>query len=218
MTTGSVDKPFMTSSKNVEEFGTPLRRFKGKLQPINPPQPEQNRKYPSVKLQFTNVEILPFPDGSPGSVSPYPYPVAELSLAYITTQSGNLGNIGWGGLLKTLEDNCHEHDLQAQAGKMLLLEGKMEAYTDRTTKEERSTLRWSIIQIEGQGPKLSEADELAYMVALADGKDETEFATAAFTDSIGRKYNDTILNGTFLSSLVNANKLTRDSVGKYHKV
>ena len=56
------DRPFQTKASEVEVFGTPLRRFKGKLMPIAPPQAVANRRWAEVKLKFMDIEILPFDD------------------------------------------------------------------------------------------------------------------------------------------------------------
>ena len=211
------DRPFQTKASEVEVFGTPLRRFKGKLMPIAPPQAVANRRWAEVKLQFMDIEILPFDDGRPGTLTPYQYPVAELTFPYITSQSGAIGGIGWGGFLRTLEQNCKVDDIKACEGKVVLMEASDETYKDRNTDEERRTIRWAALDVEGMAPAMSEAEEFNHLIGLIDGKDDTAFATSAFQDPVGRKHTDSILNGSFVKGLLASGKITQSDDGKYHR-
>jgi hypothetical protein len=213
-----VEQAFQTRGDQVSEFGTPLRRFWGRLVTVHPPQRSGNMKHPNVKLDFASLKVIDFPPDSDGvvkkgSMRPYPYPVAEIEIMYWTAPSGQLGNIGWGGLVKSAEENCQVNDFADLVGKNLLMTTETEEYTD-SEDNKKTSVNWRLEEVEGMGSAVE--DEGAHLAQLADGKDATQFTQAALQDPIGRKNTNQIMDGEMLPSLVAAKKLTVDEAGIYH--
>lgn len=207
---------FTTETGQVERSGTPLRDFWGELKEVVPQsEPSRDGGEPrlSAMLRFVSVEVKK-------SVTPYPFPVAELSLDVRMGRSGRVSDwCNYGRVLVSAEA-LGIKDLKLVYGKRIHMVATPRPVTrkNKETGEETTVTYqdWAVAELGGGGSTMSEAEKLEAIVALADGKSAGEFASAALADPKLASVHDAVIAQTLLPGLVAVGRLTLDN-GKFHK-
>lgn len=171
------------------------------------------------------VVVFKFKDVDPiASITPYPFPTAELVISHSTKVETRWAALG--DSIKRLLGPEEGADAENLAGKMQ--EWKM-IPSPRRRPVDPNNFRgawetveedcWQVVAIEGA---TEAAEDLAeYILNLVDGKTDTQFNQVALADprvTADPKTVTTITDRTLLPALVEAKKLTRDAEGVYHKV
>ena len=207
---------FVTKAKDLMPSGTPLRKFKGKLDDIVP-EADSATGRTVMHVNFTDVEAI---ECIPGAV--YPYPTAQINIGYrVDPGSGRPSERSiWGRLLISAEELGFE-DIMLLKGKVVMMVGTTESFgKNRQTGEEMEGLVWRVAEAEGgagQGQPAAQSaeDKAKHLAMLADGKTAGEFAAAALQDPIGKEHQAQIFDRTLLPTLVQLGLLELKE-NKYH--
>jgi len=197
---------------------TPLRHFRGVFDEykaelvtrFTPP-----RTY--VNLMFSEVDVIE-------STEPYPFPIAQLSIPFSDREVST-----WGVLAKSavkfLEEKEDISNLEGKVLEMKFTGGHM--MWDGKQGKETPRECWEVIGISGSGvATLAEGKQQVdtnasrnRAVELLDGKTEQEWNQAVFTDPITKAdpaLLTTIIDRSFIPTMVAAGKVSKDDKGIYH--
>ena len=220
-----VEQGFTTRADKLEASGTPLRKFKGKLigsdessNKIFPIQREtrEGQSGPPgyvVVLNFEDLDVLE-------SVTPWNYPVAQLTINYRLGRGGTAPSDrgGWGILLKSADDVGFP-DLQDLVGKVVTMEAEPEHDygTNRETGEAITAIVWRVVEVEGGGAEqMTKEDEHSHILKMIDGKDRAGFSEAMLQDEVGRRFSNEVFDGTLIASLLASGEVEQE--GEVYRV
>tara|TARA_Y100000310_G_scaffold261199_1_gene270439 strand:- start:583 stop:1347 length:765 start_codon:yes stop_codon:yes gene_type:complete len=233
----------MTNS--VRDGQTPLRHFKGRCVDIEPTQQQrtydgETRNSLALKYKFTEVEVF-------ASVTPYPFATGEFTLYNNNPQEAPSPSTPygiWSGSIGSIIGT--DSKVPAIIGKVLEVK-----YTDGHSMfrrnaetgnfDEISGSAFEVLSIDGQvsmvggaaGPAgsssaaaptgVSDEDIIAKLVELADGKNASDFVSAALVDDVVKASAvfSSILQdqgAAQVAALVATNKINIDAEGVLHKV
>jgi len=192
-----------------QDFGTPLREFKGTLDGYNP---EERQFGTFVVLNFKDIEVIE-------SVEPYEFPTAIISIKH-----SNKKRSGWGILSDSLAQFlASDEDIKDAIGKEWHLKMKVgHIYgQDRNTKEDMVGNPWQCIGIDGAGAA-GGAGSLptgkARAIELLIGKTRAEFNKVAYADPIIRKDPElqrSITNKSFIAAILLSGEMVEDENGVF---
>ena len=203
------------------EFGTPLRRFYGVLDSY---YPEEQKFGTVVVLHFKDVEVADFEDGRPGSVEPYNFPIATISI-----KLSNKKKSGWGVFGDSLAELLPpDQDIKDCVGKRMGLfmeEGHVYGQ-DRQTGDDLVGNPWHAFELEGRAVSPSGAamptakDRAKELLTEKGGKTRAEFNKAAYADPLIRKdtaLQRSITDKSFINSLVQLGEVAEDENGVFQR-
>lgn len=209
--------PFIPSLQ-TRPFGTPLRRFTGKLKDYvtekrTGTEGGGGKEYMVIVFNFTDVEVI-------DSVEPYPFPIATINISYSTTT-----NTRWDafassikkvlGLTPTLDD------IVDKVQEWAYMSCKLRMLVDGEWKEVDQEA-WQLVSVEGaEGEGSTNGDKITeHILDLIDGKTEQDFYQVFYQDEEVRKHPDLITAATerqLLKSLEDAGRISRDTEGIWHR-
>lgn len=196
------------SVRNLQEPGTPLRKFYGVLESF--PHEQSGYGKTRVSLNFTQVQVIE-------STEPYPFPIATLAINLSNRKNSSWGVFGE-SLIKCLPENA---DIDSCIGKKVGME--MEVGHKFGTNQDGDEMLgncWKVFEVAGvvAGAKQITAKDKA--VALLDGKNIQEHTTLALANPQIRSDIDlqkAIVSKVFYNSLLQSGMFTKDEQGIYHK-
>ena len=207
------------SIRGLKDFGTPLREFTGVLDTYNT---ELDTKWadPAKGKEGTTRVILSFKDLKVlKSTEPYNFPVAQITINYSERKSSTWGVFSE-SLAKCIADT---EDLKDQKGREFHLEltpghkfGK-----DRQTGADIVRDCWEVKAVKGAGVAAGQKSATATALELLDNKTEAEFNQVVFQNAVVKQDSGlfgAILNRTFLPTMLESGKVTRDGDNRYHVV
>ena len=222
-------EPFRPSTAEPTGGGTPLRRFRGTLQacPLRKAEREGKERL-VVDFQFQDIEVLE-------SESPYPFPIASISINYINPQESR-GDTNWEAFSRTFRKVAAGQDIEVLVGhrqEWAMLPAKLRRpLTDeegnpvidgngRQVWGNLDGIAWQIVSVDGLGSvEQADTDFDSFIVDLADGKTEPAFHEAALTNSkVTARPNivTAITERKLLAVLIESGRLSRDTEGVLHK-
>ena len=210
-------------SLDTHPFGTPLRRFSGKLQDYVPTKvtPEGGREYMSIVFNFVDVVVIE-------SVEPYPFPIATINISYSTSTETRWDALAT-SIKKLFESTPALEELVGKTQEWAYLPAKLrkklpdaEGGAWVTADDEA----WQVVSI-GEASAGSQAagtepgfDIDAHILNLLDGKTEQDFYQAFYQDPKVRSHPELITAATerkLLGTLEEAGRVSRDSEGIWHR-
>ncbi len=190
--------------------GTPLRKFKGKLEEIATEDvPFKNGKT-GIRLIFklTDVEVL-------AAEEPYDFPIAEVKMLYFASAQSGFG-VFYNSYLKLAPAGV----LAEAIGKVLEVAwtGGHQIYDSREGKATPQDA-WEVLSIEGveTGPVQSAYDRA---IDVLDGKTVQQFNTAVLAEPLVRSdavVQASIIGKKFLPDILAKGLVSIDANGVYHK-
>ena len=197
------------SVRNLQEPGTPLRKFYGVLESY--PHEQSGYGKTRVSLNFTQVQVLE-------STEPYPFPIATIPINLSNRKNSSWGVFGE-SLIQCLPEGV---DIDFCVGKKVGME--MEVGHKFGTNQDGDEMLgncWKAFEVAGvvKGAKQTTAKDKA--VELLNGKTMQEHTTLALADPQIRLDTDlqkAIVSKDFYNSLVQAGMFVKDEQGIYHKV
>jgi hypothetical protein len=218
MTTAQPPSRVITRGDELASSGPPLQRFRGKFVNLEQQWNSQQGAL-RMKLQFTELEVIKLADGVVG----YNLPVFELDLKY-----SDRGRSTWGALLQSAGEQGYADLLDLRGHTMEMFSSVMVWGPDRERLAEDPNAKitgliWSIAAVDGEAPSsgapgVDGQDDVSQLIAILDGKDETEFGTAAVATAVGKRNMQVLQDSDWLAGLVAVGRVTRGDDGKYHKV
>jgi len=197
------------SVRNLQEPGTPLRKFYGVLESF--PHEQSGYGKTRVNLNFTQVQVLE-------STEPYPFPIATVAINLSNRKNSSWGVFGE-SLIKCLPEGA---DIDFCIGKKMGLEMEVghKFGTDQDGNEMLGNC-WKVFEVAGvvAGAKQITAKDKA--VELLDGKTVQEHTTLALADPQIRSDTDlqkAIVSKDFYNSLQQAGMFSKDAQGIYHRL
>lgn len=200
------------SVRGLEDAGTPLRKFRGTLDSVPPPEDRYGKM--RITLNFRDVEVIE-------SVEPYHFPIAQISM-----NQSNRKNSGWGvfgdSLAKLLPD---DEDLKDCIGRRfgMVMELGHKYGEDRQTGEDLIGNPWRVFELEGKtaaGEKGGTKDALEVARGLLDGRTRADFNAKAFADETIRKdtnLQQSIIDKSFITAELQLGNFEEDAEGIFHR-
>jgi len=170
-----------------------------------------------IVLKFTDLEVIE-------SVSPYPFPTAEIQISHSDRSETRWAAMG---------DSIRRLLGPDEGADAMVLEGKMQEWAMLPSPTRRpedpqnpggywetlDTDCWQVVAVEGAAEAAENLTE--HLLDLADGKTDTQFNQAALADTKVTASPTTvtaITERTLLPALIAAKQLSRDAEGVLHKV
>ena len=199
------------SIRNLEVGGgprTPLRKFKGRLEKYNTYTDTWERT--QVKLHFTQLEVEK-------SDEPYDLPIAEIDIPFSKREKSRWG-IFSNSLAKFLQPDQDIVDSVGTELEMSWTDGHM-LYDGRENKD---TLQasWEVTGLKGTVAE-TKVDAMTRALELLNKKTLSQFNSDALSDPVIRSdetMQKSIMDGSFVTAVVEGNQVTVDADGVYHKV
>jgi len=229
-------------------FGSPIRHARWKLDSITGSM-VQRGTMPIARLEvnynFSGVEILPMPDGSPGSTEPYPWPIAQINLLHSNRDKSGMGILGK-SIDTIINAGVDGNAPQTAVKNQDFLIGKVQEWMitpghmmwNRDENKETPRECWEVVHIEGVGgtphsgaaatesagtPKSATKPEITptqQAINLLDGKTQQEWNAIVFLDPFIKAdtsdLKTNIISGSFVTSLETAGIITKDDNGIFH--
>lgn len=197
---------------------SPLRHFKGTCQSVEAETRQRDRgEYQVVVFKFVDLEVIK-------SVSPYPFPTAELQISHSDRSETRWAAMG-DSILRVLgpEEGQDAENLAGKKQEWKMVPSPIRRPEDpdnpRGNWVTADTDCWQVISVEGA--EEAAADLTSHLLDLADGKTDVQFQEAALADPKVMADPDTIgaiTERTLLPALIAAKQLSRDAEGILHKV
>jgi hypothetical protein len=217
------DQQFYDGAEDLERSGTPLRRFWGLVEEVEP-RSANNRR--SVEVNSKDIKIVDYPanhpkyPGAKGSVIPYDFPSASFTVNYNLSRSGRPSERGAWGLFVTSVGEVGISRARDLVGHRVLFEGDADheyaaaraADPDRNVEaqERIAGMVWRVVEIDGVTAATGAVTDLDahFTGLLGEGMTQPDFSQAALKDPTGRQNQQGIINGSILSNLVASGKVT----------
>ncbi len=213
---------FATRRDQFERSGTPLRKFTGlfigsdeESRKIFQSQVE-NRDGWVVNLCYTDMEVHE-------SVTPYRFPTASLRINYTRSKDPNAAPNERGTWFMFFEsaEKLGFEDISELIDKRNTLEAEpdhlysgpcpdckaagrpVQPPPRRQAEEEIRGMVWRVVAVEGAAPSgESQGDDQDRLLDLIHGKTASEFASAALSDPVGRRYQEEILSNDLVAGMI----------------
>jgi len=217
-------------------FRSPLRHFRGRLDSITGAM-VQRGEMPAAKLEvcynFSELEVFE-------SSSPYPFPVAQITVMHSTRDKSGMGILG-ASMDKILNDGLDPNAPQDKAKNQDALVGVMQEWKvtgghmmwDVAKKEETPREAWEVVWAEGFGgtpnsgvapapttPAATGVPATQRAIDLLDGKTQAQWNNIVFQDATVKadaSLINSIITGDFVSALEESGVVTKDADGIFHK-
>lgn len=173
--------------------------------------------YEVVVFKFKDVDVI-------DSITPYPFPTAALVISHSIKNETRWAALGES--IRRLLGPDEGADAEVLAGKRqewkMLPSPRRRPVDPNNFRGDWETIQedmWQVIAVEGA--EEAAADLTAHLVAMADGKTDAQFHSAALEDEKVRLDPNTvsaITERTLLTALIASNLLSRDAEGVLHKV
>lgn len=218
-------------------FASPLREFRGRLDKITGSM-VQRGQMKSARLEvtytFSEVEVIK-------STEPYPFPIAQISLLHSNRAQSMMGVLG-ASIDKVINSGLDDNAPQNQVKNQDFLIGKVQQWEitpshmmwDMDKKQETPRECWEVIEVEGFAttPVVTKSQASPTPITpstitpaqealnLLEGKTLSQWNNEVFKNSLvkagGGDLINSIIQGTFVSSLEAAGNITKDANGVYH--
>ena len=220
-------------------FKSPLRHFRGKLESITGAM-VQRGTMAAAKLEvcynFSDLEVFE-------SASPYPFPVAQITMMHSIRDKSAMGVLG-ASMDKLVNAGLDSNTPQTQARNQDVLIGLMQEWRitgghmmwDNDKKEETPRDCWEVVWAEDLGgtpnsgvapasagtpaaPNGESASQRA--LKLLDGKTQAQWNNVVFQDTVVKGdpvLVNSIIQGEFIVTAEEAGLVTKDADGIYHTV
>lgn len=217
MTTEQVPEDLVSVRGLVDsEFGTPLRKFYGKLDSY-PTEPAVGYAGTRVSLNFSDVEAIQ-------SIEPYNFPIATLNIGLSNRRRSRWGVLGDSLAELIAEGEDIKHCIGRRIG-MVLTDGQdgrpepIMLYNGKT-KQEEPVACWRVFEVAGVVAGARATTPLDQAKKFLDGRSLSDFNKAALADPIIRNDGELIVaitNKSFVNALVQTGEFTKDESDVYHK-
>jgi len=201
------------SVRGLEDVGTPLRKFRGTLDSVPPPEDRYGKS--RVTLNFRDVEVIE-------SVEPYHFPIAQISMNQSNRKNSNWGVFG-NSLAKLLSK---EEDLKDCIGRRfgMVMELGRKYGENQQTGEDLIGNPWHVFELDGKvpgGAAEGAKDALETARELLNNKTRADFNAAAFADETIRKdtnLQQAIIDKSFITAELQLGNFEEDAEGVFHRV
>lgn len=209
-----IDNQISVRNLKDSQFGTPLQDFEGTYVGF---ETEINAKFNKtiVVLNFKDIQVHK-------STEPYPFPIAQIRINF-SQSKGSAWGIFAGSLVKLLKP---EQDIKDASGMHIRLQltpghkfGTDKTQGSPTYGQEIIRDCWEVVGVSGESAKA--ADGAARALELLDGKTAPEFSQVVFSDPAVKAdaaVLQAILGNTFIPSMMQQGKVTKDDKNIYHVV